>query len=102
MDIVAENGKLLLRFERLLFGKWRFNCVVVPVTLKIVFGRLDIYNIIFYLAMFMSGNNIMKPLLGRNAECKKQKHYAGVDLPYRIISVQFFVTGLQIIAFPRY
>lgn len=57
----------MIKLKSGLAGKRRFNSIIMPVTLKIIFSSLDIYNVIFYGTMFMTGNNIMKQLLRRNA-----------------------------------
>jgi hypothetical protein len=45
----------------------------------------------FYILMLMAGNSIMKQLLRRNAECKKQKHEAGSNIFYGFVPVQFLL-----------
>ena len=75
-----------------MISKRGFYGIIIPITLKITFGGIDIYiSFISYVLVLVAGNCIMKQLLWCNAECKKQEHEAGGNTLYGFLTVQFLL-----------
>jgi len=68
VNIRSRRSNWLWQPEAMLICERRFYWLIMPVTLKVAFGSLQIYSAIqLGVAMFVSCDNIMKDLLRSNA-----------------------------------